>query len=109
MKKYLLYFLIVSSANAANKELPKTPDNCSRVSGMSTGLAEMIAQTLKVSYRSVEFMRGEHGTGPYGDCAVVVDTPVGIRRCSYMWILDSGNGKPFAGTLTGPGEVPCGR
>ena len=76
---------------------------------MSIELTEIIAQILKVSYRNIEFMHGEHATGPYGDFAVVVDTPVCLRRFSYMWILDNRNGKAFAATLTGPGEVPCGR
>ena len=95
------------SAIAANTELSKSPENCKRVSSMSNQLAEMISQTLKVRVSSITFLRGEHGTGPYGSCAVVVDTPIGIKRCSYLWILDNGDGKPFAATMTGPGNVPC--
>ena len=99
-------FVGVSQAKK-NIELEKNQKNCEMIDGMSVSLAEMISQTFRVSYNSVEFMRGEYGTGPYGSCAVVVDTPVGIKRCSYMWIMDSGNGKPFAATMSGPGVVSC--
>jgi hypothetical protein len=89
------------------KELDQTPANCKNINAMSMSLAEMISQTLNVSIRSVEFLRGEYGTGPYGSCAVVVDTPVGIRRCSYLWILEGSQGKLIAATMRGGGVVPC--
>ncbi len=101
-------FMIIHNVNAQeNRELEKSPENCKRVGSMSVQLAEMIAQTIQVSVSSVQFIRGEHGTGPYGSCAVVVDTPKGVKRCSYLWILQKGNNKPFAGTMSGPGVVPC--
>jgi hypothetical protein len=101
-------FMIIHNVNAQeNRELDKSPENCKRVGGMSVQLAEMIAQTIQVSVSSVQFIRGEHGTGPYGSCAVVVDTPKGVKRCSYLWILQKGNNKPFAATMSGPGAVPC--
>ena len=73
---------------------------------MSTSLKQMISQTIQVSTDSISFIRTE--MSPTFGCEVVVDTFKGIKRCSFLWILDPNNGDPpFAATELGPGGVPC--
>lgn len=94
-------------ANGEKIELRQTPDNCTRLVGMAKNVYQMIAQTIGVSFREIEFIGGEYGTSPSGGCAVVVDTPKGIKRCSFLMMLEGGDGKPFAQTMVGPGNLPC--
>ena len=94
-------------ANGEKIELKQTPGNCTRLVGMAKNVYQMIAQTIGVSLREIEFIGGEYGTSPSGGCAVVVDTPKGIKRCSFLMMLEGGDGKPFAQTMIGPGNLPC--
>lgn len=88
-KKQQEQLRLVAAKQVKNKELEKTRENCPKITGTSSGVTETISQTLKVSAASIIFLRGEYSANSFG-CVVVVDTPKGIKRCGYMWILDSG-------------------
>lgn len=97
---FCIILLMMGVVHAENKEVEKTPESCRKVKGMSTQAAEVLSQTLKVSAQSITFVRGEYLNSAYNLCVVVVDTPKGIKRCGYMWILDSGKGRTFAASPT---------
>ena len=98
--------------NSEGNDCDKTTESCSQVIAITEGFREGISRRVKVSVSTVTFIRGEYGTGPYGNCSVVVDTPKGIYKCGYLWLAKLKNGKYVAqdpGGTHGFGLPECSR
>jgi hypothetical protein len=95
---FLFYSVLAIFFAGCQKEIGQTtsskaqrmePDEkyCSKIIGLSAGLAEIIARDHKVAISSITFLRAE----AYGiNCSVVVDTQKGPKSCSGVWVYSDG-------------------
>ena len=97
MKKLILLLSLLfigSEVLAKNISLEVNQENCKKVNGIADGDEIAIAKKYKVSAASVQFIRTEWASTPYGSlsCIFIIDTAKGPKRCKTLSKLVSDDG-----------------
>ena len=93
LKIIAILFILINNTHAQSnqniKRIDKPGNNCSRATGISSGLAEDVGKLLNVSISSVNIIRASGGKdGDY--CWAELDTPKGPKSCGLLSLHTDG-------------------